>query len=464
MKDSKPNDYQSVASQQLYTSDTIAAVATASGCGGIGIVRLSGPKAHTLAQRLTARSSLTPRTAHYTTFHDVCGEPIDTGLTLFFPAPHSFTGEDVIELQGHGGPIVLNRLLRRCFDLGARQARPGEFSERAFLNDKLDLVQAEAIADLINAQTETAARLAQLSLRGDFSKDIHKFANHLLKLRVYVEAAIDFPEEEIDFLSDGHVQEQLSYGLTLGDTILKQAQQGVIYQSGATVVLAGKPNAGKSSLMNNLAGDALAIVTNVPGTTRDLIREHINIADVPIHLIDTAGLRQSEDIIEQEGIRRAQQAIADADLVLHLVDDNSPDDGDDSDLLDIEHPNTVKVLTKIDQSGRPATSETPTPTRTIAISNMTGDGLSALKTTLLHFLGVRDVSQSAYSARERHLQSLTTTLALLKDANAQFQATGAGELLAEDLRRAHDELGKVTGVLSSDDLLGEIFSSFCIGK
>ncbi len=459
-----------MANRQLYTSDTIAAVATASGFGGIGIVRLSGPKAYTLALTLTGKSGLTPRTAHYTAFRTDGGDTIDTGLTLYFPAPHSFTGEDVIELQGHGGPIVLNSLLRRCFELGARQARPGEFSERAFLNDKLDLVQAEAIADLISAQTETAARLAQSSLRGDFSRDVHQLANHLLKLRVYVEAAIDFPEEEIDFLSDGHVKEQLKEGLTLGETIHQRAQQGLIYQSGATVVLAGKPNAGKSSLLNNLAGDALAIVTNVPGTTRDVIREHINIAGVPIHILDTAGLRQSDDVIEQEGIRRAQKAIADADLVLHLCDDNSPQSAEEPELLGLSHDNIIKVLTKIDQSGRPATStsttapSTMTLSRTVCISNITGDGLPALKKTILHFLGVQEATQSPYSARERHLLALTNTLTLLRDANDQFLATGAGELLAEDLRRAHDELGQITGVLSSDDLLGEIFSSFCIGK
>lgn len=453
-----------MANSPLYISDTIAAVATAAGRGGIGVIRISGPKAHTLAQTLTGKTSLSPRKAYYTDFTDASGEAIDSGLTLYFPAPHSFTGEDVIELQGHGSPIALDSLLRRCFELGARQARPGEFSERAFLNDKLDLVQAEAIADLINAQTETAARLAQLSLRGDFSRDVHKLADHLLRLRVYVEAAIDFPEEEIDFLSDGHVQEQLRYGIALGTTIRDQAQQGLIYQTGATVVLVGQPNAGKSSLLNNLAGDALAIVTNVPGTTRDLIREHINIAGVPIHLIDTAGLRQSDDVIEQEGIRRAQLAMIDADLVLHLCDDNSPSSAADAERLGITHNNVITVLTKVDQSGRPASTQEAPPQRTVAISNTTGEGLTALKTTLLHFLGVQETTHSPYSARERHLTALTTTLALLKEANTQFLATGAGELLAEDLRRAHVELGHITGVTSSDDLLGEIFSSFCIGK
>ena len=453
-----------MANSPLYIRDTIAAVATAAGRGGIGVIRVSGANAHRLAQTLTGKTSLSPRKAYYTNFTDASGEAIDSGLTLYFPAPHSFTGEDVIELQGHGSPIVLDSLLRRCFELGARQARPGEFSERAFLNDKLDLVQAEAIADLINAQTETAARLAQLSLRGDFSRDVHKLADHLLRLRVYVEAAIDFPEEEIDFLSDGHVQEQLRYGIALGTTIRDQAQQGLIYQTGATVVLVGQPNAGKSSLLNNLAGDALAIVTNVPGTTRDLIREHINIAGVPIHLIDTAGLRQSADVIEQEGIRRAQLAMIDADLVLHLCDDNSPSSAADAERLGITHNNVITVLTKVDQSGRPASTQEASPQRTVAISNTTGEGLTALKTTLLHFLGVQEATHSPYSARERHLTALTTTLALLKEANTQFLATGAGELLAEDLRRAHVELGHITGVTSSDDLLGEIFSSFCIGK
>lgn len=453
-----------MACSPLYINETIAAVATAAGRGGIGIIRVSGTATHRLAQTLTGKTSLSARKAYYTDFTDASGEVIDSGLMLYFPAPHSFTGEDVIELQGHGSPIVLDRLLRRCFELGARQARPGEFSERAFLNDKLDLVQAEAIADLINAQTETAARLAQLSLRGDFSRDVHKLADHLLRLRVYVEAAIDFPEEEIDFLADGHVQEQLRYGIALGDTIRQQAQQGLIYQTGATVVLAGQPNAGKSSLLNNLAGDALAIVTNVPGTTRDLIREHINIRGVPINLIDTAGLRHSDDVIEQEGIRRAKLAMTDADLVLHLCDDNGPSSTAADARLDITHHNVITVLTKVDRSGRPASTQEAPPQRTVAISNTTGDGLAALKTTLLHFLGVQETTHSPYSARERHLTALTTTLTLLKDAHSQFLAAGAGELLAEDLRRAHDELGHITGVVSSDDLLGEIFSSFCIGK
>jgi len=447
-----------------FYQDTIAAIATAPGRGGIGVIRLSGDQAKTIAQALTHRRTLTPRYAHYTSFHDD-HRVIDDGIAIFFPGPHSFTGEDVVEIQGHGGPVILQLLLRRCFDLGARQARAGEFSERAFLNDKLDLVQAEAIADLINAQTATAARQAQASLRGAFSDAIDDVRQQLVTLRKYVEAAIDFPEEEIDFLSEGRVTQQLNTLLNTAKTLRANAKQGAIFRSGATVVLAGRPNAGKSSLLNALAGDQVAIVTDVPGTTRDVVRQHVEIDGVALHLTDTAGLRDSDDAIEQEGIKRAQRAISEADLTIHLIDDNDPH------ARAVELPDTnnlLTVLTKIDLSGRPdgviSSEISPASTPAVAISSKTGAGLSELKKVILTIIGVDGAGNTLFSARERHLLALDSCLTTLERAEDQFLSSGAGELLAEDLRRAHDQLGEITGRMTSDELLGEIFSSFCIGK
>jgi len=447
-----------------FYQDTIAAIATAPGRGGIGVIRLSGDQAKTIALALTHRRTLTPRYAHYTSFHDD-HRVIDDGIAIFFPGPHSFTGEDVVELQGHGGPVILQLLLRRCFDLGARQARAGEFSERAFLNDKLDLVQAEAIADLINAQTATAARQAQASLRGAFSDAIDDVRQQLVTLRKYVEAAIDFPEEEIDFLSEGRVTQQLNTLLNTAKTLRANAKQGAIFRSGATVVLAGRPNAGKSSLLNALAGDQVAIVTDVPGTTRDVVRQHVEIDGVALHLTDTAGLRDSDDAIEQEGIKRAQRAISEADLTIHLIDDNDPH------ARAVELPDTnnlLTVLTKIDLSGRPdgviSSEISPASTPAVAISSKTGAGLSELKKIILTMIGVDGAGNTLFSARERHLLALDSCLTTLEGAEDQFLSSGAGELLAEDLRRAHDQLGEITGRMTSDELLGEIFSSFCIGK
>jgi len=441
--------------------DTIAAIATAPGRGGIGVIRLSGPNAKSIALSLTQLQSLKPRYAHYTRFIDDL-ETIDDGLTLFFPAPNSFTGEDVVELQGHGGPIILQMLLRRCLDLGARQARPGEFSERAFLNDKLDLVQAEAIADLINAQTSIAARQAQASLRGTFSNAIDSIRHQLVGLRKYVEAAIDFPEEEIDFLTEGHVAQQLATLLADAQHLRHNARQGAIFRSGATVVLAGKPNAGKSSLLNALAEDQIAIVTEQPGTTRDIVREHVEINGVPLHLTDTAGLRESSDLIEQEGIKRAQQAIANADLTVHLIDDTDSS-GNIDDLFQPNGP-LLTVKTKIDLSNRTPGVVSDALTPTVAISSKTGAGLEDLKTQMLQLIGVDEGGNTLFSARERHLIALNACIDTLTFAESQFLRSGAGELLAEDLRHAHDQLGEITGCMTSDELLGEIFSSFCIGK
>ena len=447
-------------------TDTIAAIATPSGSGGVGIIRLSGVNALSIGQTVSNLPVLTPRYAAYTQFYAKDGAAIDSGLILYFPNPHSFTGEDVVELHGHGGQLILSMILRRCLELGAREARAGEFSERAFLNEKLDLVQAEAIADLINAQTESAARQAQASLQGQFSEHINGIARQMVALRMYVEAAIDFPEEEIDFLSEGKVAHQLATLLEDAHALCSAAAQGAIYRTGATVVLAGKPNAGKSSLMNYLAGDAIAIVTDQPGTTRDVVKEHINIDGVPIYLTDTAGLRETDDVIEKEGVRRARQAITQADITLHLVDDT---DIVSTDTLDLTG-HCIKVLTKIDLSGRTPgvinkgehSDHIDSPV--VGISVQTGEGVDTLKAVLIDALGLKSPGETLFSARERHIKALNQAIELLETAQDQFLSSGAGELLAEDLRLAHNYLGAITGKMSNDDLLGEIFSSFCIGK
>lgn len=447
-------------------TDTIAAIATPSGSGGVGIIRLSGVNALSIGQTVSNLPVLTPRYAAYTQFYAKDGAAIDSGLILYFPNPHSFTGEDVVELHGHGGQLILSMILRRCLELGAREARAGEFSERAFLNEKLDLVQAEAIADLINAQTESAARQAQASLQGKFSEHINGIARQMVALRMYVEAAIDFPEEEIDFLSEGKVAHQLATLLEDAHALCSAAAQGAIYRTGATVVLAGKPNAGKSSLMNYLAGDAIAIVTDQPGTTRDVVKEHININGVPIYLTDTAGLRETDDVIEREGVRRARQAITQADITLHLVDDT---DIVSTDTLDLTG-HCIKVLTKIDLSGRTPgvinkgehSDHSDSPV--VGISVQTGEGIDTLKAVLIDALGLKSPGETLFSARERHIKALNQAIELLETAQDQFLSSGAGELLAEDLRLAHNYLGAITGKMSNDDLLGEIFSSFCIGK
>lgn len=439
--------------------DTIAAVATAPGRGGIGIVRLSGPRARAIAETVSHRS-LTPRLATYGHFKAVDGTIIDSGIVLFFPSPASFTGEDVVELQGHGGPVILNTVLNRCLALGARQARPGEFSERAFLNDKLDLVQAEAIADLIDAQTQTAARQAQASLQGEFSRAVNDLSERLLALRIYVEAAIDFPDEEIDFLAEGSVTKQLANLCSETQNLYENAHRGAIIRSGATVVLAGKPNAGKSSLINRMAGNAIAIVTDIPGTTRDIVREHVEIGGVALRLTDTAGLRTTVDTIEAEGVRRAQQAIASADLTLHIIDDTDNEPTDPIKTTGL----VIRVFNKIDISGRESGLLHDGQHPAVAISTKTDAGYAEFENLLLTTLGVQGGEETQFSARERHLVALNNTLTTLTTALRQFEATGAGELLAEDLRLANEQLGEITGKVTTEQLLGEIFSSFCIGK
>ena len=450
--------------------ETIAAVATAQGRGGVGIVRVSGPLASTLAQAICQRE-LQPRYAHYGPFFADAQQVLDEGLALYFPGPNSFTGEDVLELQGHGGPVVLDLLLRRCVQLGARLARPGEFSERAFLNDKLDLAQAEAIADLIEASSEQAARNALRSLQGEFSRRVHGLTERLISLRIYVEAAIDFPEEEIDFLADGHVLNLLDGVRTDLDGVLREAGQGALLRDGMTVVIAGRPNAGKSSLLNALAGREAAIVTEIAGTTRDVLREHIHIDGMPLHVVDTAGLRATEDQVERIGVERALKAIGEADRILLVVDATAPEADDPfalwPEFLD-QRPDPAKVTlirNKADLSGEAIALEACNDGHiTISLSARSTEGLDLLREHLKACMGYEQTAESSFSARRRHLEALRQAATHLEHGHAQLTLAGAGELLAEDLRMAQQALGEITGAFSSDDLLGRIFSSFCIGK
>ncbi|QLC73075.1 tRNA uridine-5-carboxymethylaminomethyl(34) synthesis GTPase MnmE [Pseudomonas sp. LPB0260] len=450
--------------------ETIAAVATAQGRGGVGIVRVSGPLAEQIALTICQRQ-LQPRYAHYGAFYAGPEQLIDEGLALYFPGPNSFTGEDVLELQGHGGPVVLDLLLRRCLELGARLARPGEFSERAFLNDKLDLAQAEAIADLIEASSEQAARNALRSLQGEFSRRIHALTERLIQLRIYVEAAIDFPEEEIDFLADGHVLALLQGVREDLSTVLREAGQGALLRDGMTVVIAGRPNAGKSSLLNALAGREAAIVTEIAGTTRDVLREHIHIDGMPLHVVDTAGLRDTEDQVERIGVERALKAIAEADRILLMVDATAPEAADPfalwPEFLE-RRPDPARVTlirNKADLSGEPVALDVCDDGHvTLSLSAKSGTGLELLRDHLKACMGYEQTAESGFSARRRHLEALRQAAASLDHGHAQLTLAGAGELLAEDLRQAQHALGEITGAFSSDELLGRIFSSFCIGK
>jgi len=450
--------------------DTIAAQATPSGRGGVGIIRLSGSKAVLIAQQLIKENTeFKPRHAHFFHFFDEKQEVIDEGLLLSFPGPHSFTGEDVVELQGHGGPVVMASLLNRVIALGARLANPGEFSERAFLNDKIDLAQAEAIADLIDSASEQAARGAMRSLNGAFSDRITELVEQLIELRLYVEAAIDFPEEEIDFLADGKVQRKLN---TINDqlaAVLIEANRGVLLKEGMRVVIAGRPNAGKSSLLNALAGRETAIVTEIAGTTRDTLREHIHIEGMPLHIIDTAGLRESPDTIEQEGIRRAWVEINEADRVLLLVDANENSSIDPHVIWpEFIHqlPDLSKIIiirNKIDKTDEIAgVFEGDLPV--IRLSAKKGEGLAALREYLKKVMGYRSAEETGFTARQRHVEALKQADNYLKQGFKQLVEQGAGELLAEDLRMAQYSLSEITGQFTPDDLLGRIFSSFCIGK
>lgn len=451
-------------------TDTIVAQATPPGRGGVGVVRLSGPSAGLIAASLCNKPLPAPRVARFSRFLDAGGETIDEGLLLWFPGPHSFTGEDVVELQGHGGPVIMRSLIRRCLSLGAREARPGEFSERAFLNDKLDLAQAEAIADLIASGSEAAARSAIRSLQGAFSAKIGTLFDTLVELRMYVEAAIDFPDEEIDFLTDGNVLSRLEKAISAVDAVFLEARQGVLLQEGMRVVLAGRPNAGKSSLLNQLAGSERAIVTDIAGTTRDLLREQIHLDGMPLHITDTAGLRESDDPVEQEGIRRAWAEIRDADRILLMVDASSTSNTNPEDfwpefIHNVPDPRKITVIrNKIDLVGHTAGPNDEVSYPVINLSARSGEGVPQLREHLKTVMGFDSNSHSTFTARQRHLDALRRSRDSLSTGLAQLRRHGAGELLAEDLRAAHDALGEITGKFSPDDLLGKIFSSFCIGK
>lgn len=444
--------------------DTIAAIATPPGKGGVGIVRLSGPLVSRIAKAITGRS-LRPRHATLTEFADSQGNTIDSGIALMYAAPASFTGEDVLELQGHGGPVVMDLLLNRTLELGARLARPGEFSERAFLNDKLDLAQAEAIADLIDSATSAAAQSAIKSLTGLFSEQIHALVRELINLRVYAEAAIDFPDEEIDFLADDRVALALNKIHSDLETLAQQAQQGRLLREGMHVVLAGQPNVGKSSLMNALAATDAAIVTPIPGTTRDVLREQINIGGMPLHLSDTAGLRNNPDLVEEEGIRRTWRAIDDADHLLLVVDDNCGIGEKEQEIL-AEIPSTLPytlVFNKTDQTNKAAKIHVNTATE-IYLSAKSGEGLDLLRSHLQQSVGYRGDNDGVFTARRRHTVALQEALDAVTRGREQLMHYNAGELLCEELKLAQHALGKITGEFTSEDLLTEIFASFCIGK
>ena len=457
--------------------DPIVAIATAPGRGAVGIVRASG-KDLTALIAAVCRKPLAPREATYLPFADADGRAIDQGLALYFPAPHSYTGESVLELQAHGGPVVLQLLLARCLEagraIGMRLAEPGEFTQRAFLNGKLDLAQAEAVGDLIDASTEAAARSASRSLAGALSNEVGDLRDALIKLRMLVEATLDFPEEEIDFLQQADAMGQLARLQARLAAVLDRTQQGALLREGIKVVLAGQPNVGKSSLLNALAGAELAIVTPVPGTTRDKVSQTIQIAGVPLHISDTAGLRETSDEVERIGVARSWDAIADADVVLFMHDltrTGEPDyEADDAliraRLASIDASRILQVFNKADLAQTTATAKAQDLTpEAITLSAKTGTGLEALRTSLLRQVGWHATPEGLFIARERHVQALKRTrehLALAVDVATQTPP--ALDLLAEELRLAHNALGEITGAFSADDLLGEIFSRFCIGK
>jgi tRNA modification GTPase len=446
----------------LTNTDTICAIATPPGVGGVGVIRVSGPLCKSIAEQMLG-VSLQTRRAHFAQFMDEQGTTLDSGLAILFEAPASFTGEDVLELQGHGGPRVLQMLMTRLLSLGTRAARPGEFSERAFLNNKLDLVQAEAIADLIESGTEAAARAAQRSLQGVFSDQVNELQQTLIDLRVFVEAAMDFPDEEIDFLADSDVLERLGLASERVQTLLEQAHQGQLLRDGINITIAGLPNAGKSSLLNALAGKDSAIVTEIPGTTRDVLREYISLDGLPVHVADTAGIRESEDQVEAEGIRRARAALKSADLALLVIDANKTIAPQLE--LKSEVPKNIpciEVFNKVDLSNEEAMLD-ETGLR-VRVSAKTGQGLEGLTQLIKDTVGLSEGFEGSFSARTRHLDALQRTQTHILAGRQQLELYNAPETLAEELRLAQKALGEITGEYLPDDLLGAIFSSFCIGK
>ncbi|GGX96192.1 tRNA uridine-5-carboxymethylaminomethyl(34) synthesis GTPase MnmE [Vogesella alkaliphila] len=446
-----------------YTPSTICAVATAPGRGGVGVVRVSGRQLLPLAQALSGGKTPRPRYATYTDFVAADGTPIDNGLLLYFPGPNSFTGEDVIELQGHGGPVVLKMLLSRCVELGARLAEPGEFTKRAFLNDKLDLAQAESVADLIDAASESAARSALKSLKGAFSGEIHVLVDELINLRMLVEATLDFPEEDIDFLEKADAVGRLRRLRGQLGKVQATARQGALLREGMHVVLVGQPNVGKSSLMNALAGDDIAIVTDIAGTTRDTVREEIVIDGVPVHIIDTAGLRDTDDVVEKIGIARTWQAVERADVALVLVDSREGIVPEVEAILGKLPANLprVHVFNKVDLSGDKVGRSEEDGHPVVRLSARTHAGVDDLRALLLEMIGYQGDSEGVFLARERHLDAIARAAGHLDLAEQDWQMV---EIFAEELRMAQNALSEITGRFTPDDLLGVIFSRFCIGK
>ena len=450
--------------------ETIVAQATAPGRGGIGILRVSGPLATEVAQAVLGKCPK-PRMADYLPFKDADGTILDQGIALYFKSPNSFTGEDVLELQGHGGQVVLDLLLKRILQIdGIRLARPGEFSEQAFLNDKLDLAQAEAIADLIDATSEQAARSALKSLQGEFSKKVNELVESVIYLRTYVEASIDFPDEEIDFLADGKIEANLRGIINQLEDVRSAAKQGSILREGMKVVIAGRPNAGKSSLLNALAGREAAIVTDIAGTTRDILREHIHIDGMPLHIIDTAGLRDATDEVERIGISRAWTEIEQADRIILMLDSSDPESADLSKVRSeflAKLPTTLPVTivrNKIDLNGEQASESEEDGYQMISLSAQTHDGIQLLREHLKQAMGFQTSMEGGFLARRRHLDALEKASKHLQIGLVQLTEFHAGELLAEELRLVQTYLSEITGEFTSDDLLGNIFSSFCIGK
>ncbi len=440
-------------------SDTIAAIATAAGQGGVGVIRISGQAASELAIALLGELP-PPRHARYCDFPDAQGDVIDQGLAIFFKSPHSYTGEDVLELQGHGGTAVLQLLLQRCLSMGARLAEPGEFTRRAYLNNKIDLAQAEGVADLIEATTAQAARSAMRSLQGDFSRTVQNLVAELINLRMLVEAMLDFPEEDLEQIDTSRRDKQLALIKQQLNLTLASAQQGSLLREGARIALVGQPNVGKSSLLNCLAGEEIALVSDVPGTTRDVVRQEIQINGVPLHIMDTAGLRESQDAVENMGMARTHQIMQKADLILLLCDVTQPNNAADNEIIALL-PKNLPMLRVYNKLDRCADKQIDEVANEIAVSAKTGQNIAALRLKILSLVGWRDMASGAFMARERHITALKQAQSHLLSAE---NARDLAELFAEELRLAQAQLSSITGEFSPDDLLGEIFSRFCIGK
>jgi tRNA modification GTPase len=443
-------------------TDTIAAIATAAGSGGIGVVRVSGPAAQSIATEILGHCPK-PRYAAYLPFLDADDQLIDRGIAIYYAAPNSYTGEDVLELQAHGGPALMQILLSRCLSIGARQAAPGEFTRRAYLNDKMDLAQAEAVADVINAATTEAAKSAMRSLSGEFSNRINQLLTRLIELRMYVEACLDFPEEEIDFITQGNVEQKINDIVTALQKIYGEAKQGNLLREGMTVVLVGQPNVGKSSLINQLAAEEVAIVTSIAGTTRDTIKSSIQINGIPLHVVDTAGLRETEDEIERFGIARTWRALENANIALLLVDSTHGITKMEKSIIERLPKDLPKIWVhnKIDLSSKASGAETVDQELHIYLSAKTGLGIDLLREHLLKLIGWRSTGEGVFMARTRHLEAIKQVEQFLLTGLA---AIGQSEIVAENLRTAQEALNTITGEFTPDDLLGEIFSKFCIGK